>query len=253
MPEEEDKKIPLRNENLDDVAARGEAELDKKEIEADEKKEDDKPDPLDSITESINALGEEIRSIKEQVDERLTPTAPVKDETPEEDDPNSEKYRPKNWKSLREETEETVEQVIERREKEKTTAAEQEKADLDAINKGFTDQEETLTKDGLMPAMKNPDDESDPGRAFRREMYGWASKLETLNIEKVGRDLAKLHETGVHYDVKTGQLVRTTVNPVGQSVPVGSSSARTIDNSVKPSYKDIHRMTMDEIVRRSES
>ena len=119
-------------------------------------------------------------------------------------------------------------------------------ADLDA-------QVDALQAAGMVPAIQNPNDRNDPGRIYRRELYGAAAKLGTTDLKAVAElTLAPLHAKGQMYDPISNSIIDYNPNIPGANAPIGSSSATTGISANAPNYAEIHKArSMDELRERA--
>jgi len=218
-----------------------------------------------TLRDSVNTIGENLQSLTEQmqaIDEKLTnapapeaPETPVTDEEPPYSGPSGQ---PVDWKEVRQKAREDAEKITDEKlaEKEKEvekSRAEEEKA-RKTINDDFDKQVTEMEKEGLISPVKDEDDFDDPGRAQRRELYGYAAKLGTLRLKEVGETLKREHEHGYGFDNKAGKFIRTKTSGHGKSVPVGSSSSRGGGGVKTPiDYKTLHGASMDSLIERSMS
>jgi len=215
-----------------------------------DKKEETPPAP--DFTDQFSDLKESLESIKTDLTTRLDE---IEERTkPPEPTPEPEKWEPKDWSDVPAKAKEIAEQVAD----EKLTAyqeeqkkAAQETADKQAaIDKEIDDAIVKLETDNRLPKVENPDNTDDKGRVARRELLGFAAKMETLNLDKAMEALEKFHEQGIAYDYKSTTFVKTEPAPAGQSAPVGSSS-KTTESSGKPTYDDIHKApSLDALIRK---
>lgn len=114
-------------------------------------------------------------------------------------------------------------------------AKEQVDAELDA-------QVASLETAGLLPPISNPNDRNDPGRVYRRELYGAAAKLGTTDLKAVAEvTLKPLHDQGKLYDPVSDSIIDYNAPIAGANAPIGSSTTTTGATPGGPSYADIHK------------
>jgi hypothetical protein len=208
---------------------------------------------LSKVTESIASIGETLQAITERIgglEEKLTPTEPEPEPQP------TEGWQPKTWddipKLVEEKGKEIAEQTLAERDKANKEAEEARAAELKSIDVEFDRQLEELEDKGIIPKIVNAEDPNDPGRQARKELFGRAASLKTIDLISVGNDLHQLHENGLGYEPGTNKIIRSKPNVAGMNSPVGSSSSRGYSGS-KPSvsYKELHEArSMDELVER---
>lgn len=207
------------------------------------------------LSESIASIGETLEAVTERIgglEERLS--APTQDPEPEPE--KKEGWKPQSWDDIpaliEEKGKEIAEQTVEARDKAARDAEEARANEMKQIDEEFDRQLEDLEGKGIIPKITNPDDPNDPGRAARKELFGRAASLKTVDLVSVGNDLHQLHESGFTFDPTVNKVIRSKPNTAGMNSPVGSSSSRSY-NGVKPgvSYKELHEArSMDELIDR---
>lgn len=218
-----------------------------------EKEPTEEPQDLSKIVESINTIGETLNAVTERIsglEEKLT--APEPEPEPE----TASGWTPKSWddipKLVEEKGKEIAEQTIAEREKAAREAEEARAAEIKQIDEEFDRQLEELEGRGIIPKIIDANDPNDPGRMARKELFGRAAMLKTVDLKSVGEDLHQLHEAGLTYDPTVNKIIRSQPNLAGMNSPVGSSSSRGYYGT-KPgvSYKELHEArSMDELVER---
>lgn len=130
------------------------------------------------------------------------------------------------------------------------TQAQQAKAQVD---QELDNQVAALQNEGMLPPITNPNDRNDPGRIYRRELYGAAAKLGTTDLRAVAQlTLAPLHAQGKIYDPLTDSTIDYAPAQPGAQAPIGSSTTTTGQAPSGPSYKDIHQArSFDELRARA--
>jgi hypothetical protein len=207
------------------------------------------------VIESINSIGETLEAVTERIgglEEKFAAPAP----DPEPETKPEAKWKPESWddipKMVEEKGKEIAEQTIAEREKAAKEAEDARAAEVKSIYEEFDRQLEELEGKNIIPKIVNAEDPNDPGRLARKELFGRAATLGTVNLISVGNDLHQLHENGLSYETTTNKVIRSKPNVAGMDSPVGSSSSRGYSGS-KPSvnYKEIHEArSMDELVER---
>lgn len=221
-----------------------------------DKKETPAEDPNAKVLESITSLKDELQTINSRLDEfdtKITDMTTV-NETPEETDKN---WRPKTWDEIPQKAEEIANQVVDQKlsEKEKQQhEAEEVKLKQEKQMDTFIDNQlSELEKNKVLPAVENPSDENDPGRAARRELLGFAGRIGTLDLNKASEVLNILHETGRTYDPRAnnmqGEFLKSNTTPVGINAPVASSNRPIGNVPNKLDYKTLHNASMDSLIK----
>ena len=191
---------------------------------------------ITTLNETIGGLQTNIETIQADVDALATPATP---------EPDKPKYQPKSWDDIPKTAEDIAQQVYDRNEKARRDAEakrqEEETAADKNVQKEINVQVEALEKAGTIPPIKDANNENDPGRMARREIFGLAADLGTTNLDKVAETLSNLNKQNIHYDFKSKKYLRTSgVNP-GQGSPIGSSGASAGSSGGGPDYKMIHK------------
>ena len=193
---------------------------------------------LSGIQENISKEIGEIKDKVSQVEEHVKPA-----------EPEPKAWEPQSWEEVDQRAREHAQEEVKRIKAEEDAAIRAQEDQRKSIDKEFDDQLSTLEKAGRIPTIKDNNNPDDPGNIARRELFGLGVKYGSPNLSAMA-DLAEtLHKEGVRYDARQGQMVKDKQPTPGQTAPVGSSS-RTTENATKPTYKDIHNLSMDQLVRR---
>jgi hypothetical protein len=203
------------------------------------------------ILDSLKAVQEQVTGLSERVDEfpPVAPEIPLEVET-------KPKWQPNSWDEFPDLVDKRAKEIVEETLAAKEQAIVDEKASVAAgqqeIDKDIDAKVAVLETQGRIPPVKDANNPDDVGRVFRRELYGLAAKMETLNLEEVTNQLSTMHQQGLHYDFKANKWLRVSaVNP-GQNVPVGSSSSAGAGSPDSPSYETIHKArSLSELARRA--
>lgn len=112
---------------------------------------------------------------------------------------------------------------------------------------------DALQSEGLIPAIQNDNDRNDPGRVYRRELYGAAAKLGTTNLREVALlTLKPLHDQGKLYDPISDSVIDYNAPVPGANAPIGSSTTSTGFGPQVPTYEQIHKArSLSELRERS--
>lgn len=211
------------------------------------------PQDLSALMESISQLGESIQSINERVagfEEKFTPVTPDPVVDPDNDPLNQ---APANWRALREEfetkAEEKAKAIIEARDNAAKAEEQAAKAQIDSLNKTFDDMADEAMKLGFLPEIKDANDNNDPGKEARRELFGYAAKLGSTNLVDVAENLSNLHELGKHFDPRVGKIIQSEYRAEGANVPVGSSASRSGGSGNKIDAMTMKRASLDTLAR----
>jgi len=213
-----------------------------------------------AISDTLSKLGDSISGITERLDEfeetigGLTPPPPPETQTTEP------KWKPKVWDEFPEMAKTVAQQTYEEMRATETQAAaeevesntKKEKELLTQIDKDFDGQLESLEKDGMIPSVKDINDPNDEGRMARKELFAMGIKANSPDLVAMANYRNELIDLGLSFDIPSGKFIKSNPAPFGASAPVGSS-ARSTTTANKPTYKEIHNLSMDEIVRRYNS
>jgi hypothetical protein len=207
---------------------------------------------LDKLEGALTSAGED-----DGIAQAIDPNAPVGSTTPTMTKSELERLNPQTWGDLEDymgkKINEGVQAGIEGYQKNQTVAQQQAEAENKRINDDFDKQVDELEKEGVLPPISNPNDRNDPGKIYRRSLYGLAAKQGTGNIKEVARLTAKpLHDQGKVYDPVSDSFIDYNLQNPGANAPIGASSTTTGLGSNLPSYKDIHSArNMDELRARA--
>jgi hypothetical protein len=211
--------------------------------------EENKPDEL---TEKLDSFMEGVSEKLGELEQKMTPVTPDPPVDPE-DDPDL--TPPKDWKVARQEMDErarkTAREEYESIRAEEKRLADEEKALQEETNKQFDDQLVELEGKGLLPQIKDPSSDSDPGRIARAKLFSFAAKLQTPNLVEVASTLKAIEDSGQEYDYRTQEF--TSKKPSVATppfAPVGSSSARSGSPATGGmDYKTIHNArSLDDVI-----
>ena len=206
------------------------------------------------ILDTLNGINEQVQGLTASVEEiqarEITPPAVP------EPEPETPKWTPKNWDDFPTLVETKAKEIVEQTLKEKEDAKVQtEQNQLNEQKRIDTDIDTNVSRleaEGKIPKIVNADNVDDPGRSFRRELYGLASKMETLNLDMVSETLNTMHKQGIHYDFKANKWLRASMPNPGQNVPVGSSNSSGGGVVEGPGYDTIHKArSLSELARRA--
>lgn len=216
-----------------------------------------KEDPNAKIMETLTSLSEQVTGVVEKVDgiqgkwdefeQNQTPPADDKKDNPPE-------FQPKTWDDFpakaKEVAQEVVTQTLQEREDAANEARRVAEETQTTIAQQIDDKTTELEKAGKLPVIKDPNDKNDPGRMARKELYGLAAKMDTLNLDQVADTLNTMHEQGIFYDYETNKYLRRS-SKARQNSPVGSSNQST-GSTQGPDYATIHKAgSLTELARRA--
>lgn len=201
------------------------------------------PEWAQALVEQTQRLTEQNEALQAEVASLKTPPAP----TPEPTDPYKD-WHPKSWSDVprtaeqiaEEKARTVVNEELEAREAARKEAEEAANNARKEVDDELDKAEAELIKGGLLPAVTNDKDPSDPGKVARKELYGLAYKFQTTDLHAVAQQMKANHDAGIKYDPETDSYLKVNTPPAGSYAPVGSSSAATGPSSGKPTYKDIH-------------
>lgn len=224
---------------------------DNQELQNNPPKEEDKVGEIvNQLNESLTGINERIETLQEKIEEQ-TYVEPEPEPQPQP------QWQPKTWdefpemakKAAREVYEETTRQL--QQEQEEYTKAEQE--ELKRIDKEFDQILSNLEQKNIIPRVTNPNDPNDPGRVARKEIFAMGVNMNSTNLEEVAKTRNILSKEGYSFNSESGEMEKTDKRPTpyGKTAPVGSSGGGNSGGS-GISYKDIHNLSMDELVRRYE-
>ena len=207
-------------------------------------------DTLNGINEQVQGLTATVGEIQAKAEEEAA--AAVIPET----EPEPAKWTPKGWEDfptlVETKAKEIVENTLKEREDAKVQTEQNQLNEQKRIDQDIDTNVSRLETEGKIPKIVKADDVNDPGRSFRRELYGLASKMETLNLDMVSETLNTMHKQGIHYDFKANKWLRASAPNPGQNVPVGSSNSSGGGVVEGPGYDVIHKArSLSELARRA--
>jgi len=209
----------------------------------------DKFDTLSQqLTETLNAINERVGGLEEKIDSSI----PKEELPPQEEEP----WKPKTWGDFVTKAEEVANQTLERRiaesrEQDELAKAE-EQAVLNDIDKEFDVALGELEKSNYIPRIVDANNPEDEGRKARKELFGLGVYYNSPDLHKMADVRSKLHEAG--YVCQTDNegkpnIIKKKPTPGGRMAPISSPSGG-VSKGNTPTYKDIHNLSMDEIIRR---
>lgn len=212
-------------------------------------------DTVTNITERLDSFDETLEGIKTA---SVEPTPPA----PAPGTPAEPKWKPKSWDEFPAKAEEVaktvVEQTLKDKEDAKIKADEDAKAQAEAlktqIDQDFDNQFEVLQKNGAIPEVKDVKDPNDPGKQVRKELFALGIKYNSPDLVAMAQLRDEWVKNGYTLDLNTekpneSKWIKSNPSPFGASAPVGSS-AKSAPNKSGPTYKEIHGLSMDEMIRR---
>lgn len=228
---------------------------------------DDPNKGLASILEGLTKLSDSVASITERldsVDETVAGLKPAEPVTPEPAPgaPVEPKWKPKSWDEFPTKAEEIADAVVERKLKEKDEAAikanedkEKEALLLKAqIDTDFDNQFEVLEKNKVIPPVKDVNSADDEGKRVRKELFALGIKYNSPDLVAMAQLREEWVGNGYTLDLniekpEQSKWIKSNPRPFGAGAPVGSSSAAG-KSGTQPTYKEIHGLSMDEMIRR---
>jgi len=207
------------------------------------------PDKFDTLsqqlTETLNAINERVGGLEEKIDSSIP-----KEELPQQEE---EPWKPKTWGDFITKAEEVANQTLERRitesQKQDELAKAEEQAVLSEIDKEFDVALGELEKSNFIPRIVDANNPDDEGRKARKELFGLGVYYNSPDLHKMADMRSKLHEAGYVFDVDTNSVIKKRPTPGGRMAPISSPSGG-VSKGNTPAYKDIHNLSMDEIIRR---
>lgn len=197
---------------------------------------------LASIGEQISGLGSRLDEMDSRYQEANRPPAP-----------EPESFRPKSWDDIprlvEERGEEITKRILEERDQQARLTVEAERKAREEVDRQIDGDLARLEKSGLIPAIEDDSKHDDPGKAFRRELMGYMSFAETLNMDLAAQMLKIMHEKGSHFDYKAAKFIQSNPPAPGASAPV-STGGKSGNTSGQITYKDIHTLTMQQLATR---
>lgn len=202
-------------------------------------------DLLGKLNESVSGLDERLNGFEETLAAITTPPPPPPTKEPE--------WKPQTWDEFPLKAKEVARQTFAELEAEKQTkqeqTLEQQKELQTQIDKDFDEQLSKLEKEGTIPPVANVADPNDKGKQARKELFALGIKYGTADLVAMANLRNDYTTAGYSFDPKEGKLIRSNPRPFGADAPVGSS-ARNVASGNKPTYKEIHGLSMDEMIRR---
>lgn len=197
---------------------------------------------LQEMNQNMLAMTERVNSLEE----KWSKPAPT------DDGEDPEALPPQNWKALRQEFRETINQSWQEIQKsqaeEARLAAEQEQKEQAEIDEALDTQVNELRKSKFLPPIKDADDPNDPGKAAERELYAYAYSVGTPNLVAVSKTLKRMHDVGYYFDIKAGDFLKRDTPHPGTTVPVAGRSAVTPSSG--PNYGAVRNLSMSQIAER---
>ena len=213
---------------------------------------DDKGKELQAIQDSIAKLGESVESVIGRVDNFETTLQGIASPPVVEEPAPQPKWQPKTWDEFPQMAEQVARQIVEETEAQKLAHAEeikkQEQDVVTQIDKDFDATLQKLEDDGLIPSIKDAKNPDDPGKVVRKELFALGVKYNSPDLASMASLRNELVTNGFSFDYKSGKILRNP-SPLGAGAPVGSPSGNSGGGN-KPSYKEIHALSMDEMIRR---
>ena len=220
------------------------------------------PEELEALNAQLATLSEGLTGIGERLndfEEKIKPADPIPAPVDPAQDPDN--LPPTDWKTLRTEIKTEAERIAD----EKLTAKEQKelekienqtKAEQDWNDK-FDEMATTATKEGYLPEIKDTNDPNDAGNMARKDLFGFAVKLDTTDLVEVAQVVKDYNAQGKHFVIpegkepKDGKWIQSEYRAPGKNVPIGSSANRTSNSTTERSYKELHGSQMGELARRA--
>jgi len=194
----------------------------------------------DPVMEALEALQGSIKGIDDRISNLEKPVEPGAEPEKKEGEEKPEGWKPKTWDDIPAKSEEVAKKVYEEEEKKKEADQIEAEEKKKAFNEEFDRQLAEAETNGFIPAMKNAEDENDPGRVARREVVSMAVSMETLNLKNVSEMWKSLADQGIHFDVKSRKYIRSERTMDGKSAPVASSNTATGESKPQTKYDEIH-------------
>jgi hypothetical protein len=193
---------------------------------------------LTELKDSLGAFSTRLDDMDAKINEVKTPITPEPQTT----------WKPKTWDEIPQKAEEIASQVVdEKLEAQRLEAEEksnQETQQKQAIDSYLDKQVTELETAGAIPKVENKTDPNDPGNAARRELFGLAAKLGSMDLTKVAENLDIMHKSGYAFDPKAngmiGAYVRSGMPGASAPVSIPGRSAGT-PNTGMPSAEAIHK------------
>ncbi len=213
-------------------------------------------DTVSTITERLDTFDETLEGIKQGAGQ---PAAPA---TPAPGAPAAPTWKPKTWDEFPQKAEEIAGAVVDKKLKEREDAAvrETEEAKKQAeqlrsqIDEDFDRQFEALEKGGAIPSVADVKDPNDPGKVVRKELFALGIKYNSPDLVAMAQLRDEWVKNGYTLDLNIqdpskSKWIKSNPSPFGAGAPVASSS-RSAASKTGPTYKEIHSLSMDEMIRR---
>jgi hypothetical protein len=216
---------------------------------------------LSALMGELKGLNESIQNMNTQIEEIK---AGQNVEVPIDPANDPDNAPPKDWKSLREEIRTEAETKAEEKIKAKEEAEEAKQLEIKEAEKEwdnkFDEMAEKAVKEGLLPEIKDAKDPNDAGNRARKDLFGFAAKVGTIELLDVADIVKDYNSRGMHFIIpdgkepKDGSWKQSEYKAQGKNVPIGSSSNRVVTSGDgRLSYNERHRMSMDQLARRAKA
>lgn len=217
---------------------------------------------LSSVLEGLTKLSESVTSITDRLDDfdtqiqeigkaSATPEPPAPPET-------EPKWKPKTWDEFPEKAKEVAQQTYEEIEQKKLKDEEDAKKQAETlrtqIDEDFDKQFKDLVAEGTIPDVKDVKDPNDAGKLARKELFALGIKYNSPDLTAMANLRNEWIDKGYTLDLNikepnNSKWIKTNPSPYGKEAPVGSSSSAG-NSKTGPTYKEIHGLSMDEMIRR---
>lgn len=203
---------------------------------------------LGKLNESVQNLDDRLNGIEEQVQAVANPPLPP---APIEPEPE---WKPKTWdefpKLAEEVAKKTFQQIEDEKIKRDNDLVAQQKVLQEQIDADFDEQLTKLEKEGAIPPVGKMDDPNDAGKLARKELFAIGIKYGTPDLVAIAAMRNDQMAAGYTFNIEEKKWIKSNPSPFGAGAPVGSSS-KTASVVGKPTYAEIHGLSMDEMVRRA--
>jgi hypothetical protein len=208
---------------------------------------------LAQLLEAVNSLGADLQSINERISGIEEASKPV--EIPLDPALDPRNAPPADWRTLRDEIEQTADAKAEAKliakEEEKISKQEEMKVAEKEWDNKFEQEAAQAVKDGYLPEVVNPKDHNDPGNAARRDLFGFAHFMGTTDLLKIAETVKMYNQSGKHFDVDQSKWIQSEYRVPGKFAPIGSSSNRTSTPGQGISYKELHNSSLDRLLQKA--
>jgi len=207
------------------------------------------PDPFQTeVRSAFMQIGSALQQIVARQDETEGKLAP-------KEEPKPEAWTPTSWddfpKVAEEKAREAARQVIEEEKAQYKQVEDERQARDQQLETYLNQQESELVKAGRLPEVVDINNPEDPGRKARAELFGLAAHLGSTDIKGVDSYRKAMNESGITYDPRVKQFVRSNPPMPGADVPVRSSSNRTsVTTGNRPSPQEIRKGDFDFLVEK---